>query len=398
MKRSYPKLGLLCSESPISLAVMREVGAHGVPIVAITRDADSFLKHSRYATQAVHRPKGALASWLPQLAKKLRIEAVMAIGESDLVELAELKQCSHAFQIAAPDPDTLDLVLDKSALLAKAESLGLTVPWSLQPEQPDSADFKAANVSFPLIAKWSNPLEIQPHLEAAGIAFEKVRYFQTMDEVEAYLTSLAPLGRWPLFQEYCPGYGLGQMFHLADGEVTLRFQHRRLREWPLTGGVSSFCQAVPLSEHTELRALSETLLRELKWSGPAMVEYRFDPQTGIARLMEINGRFWGSLPLATAAGVHFAWETYRHAFLQSPEAHGQPEYPPCKARYMAPELKNLRDVTLGRQPAKAKASFLFRFLSDFFDRSVHYYLFSRRDPKPFFFDIRNALKRSGTGR
>jgi protein-tyrosine-phosphatase len=36
-----------------------------------------------------------------------------------------------------------------------------------------------------------------------------------------------------------------------------------------------------------------------------MVEFRVDPETGRFWLMEINGRFWGSLPLAIFAGVDF---------------------------------------------------------------------------------------------
>ena len=36
-----------------------------------------------------------------------------------------------------------------------------------------------------------------------------------------------------------------------------------------------------------------------------MVEYKVEPETGQAWLMEINGRFWGSLQLAVDAGVDF---------------------------------------------------------------------------------------------
>jgi predicted ATP-grasp superfamily ATP-dependent carboligase len=36
-----------------------------------------------------------------------------------------------------------------------------------------------------------------------------------------------------------------------------------------------------------------------------MVEYKVDAATGVAYLMEINGRFWGSLQLAIDAGVDF---------------------------------------------------------------------------------------------
>ena len=36
-----------------------------------------------------------------------------------------------------------------------------------------------------------------------------------------------------------------------------------------------------------------------------MVEFKTDNQTGEPVLMEVNGRFWGSLQLATDAGVDF---------------------------------------------------------------------------------------------
>jgi predicted ATP-grasp superfamily ATP-dependent carboligase len=36
-----------------------------------------------------------------------------------------------------------------------------------------------------------------------------------------------------------------------------------------------------------------------------MVEFKQDQRDGVAKLMEINGRFWGSLQLAIDAGVDF---------------------------------------------------------------------------------------------
>ena len=36
-----------------------------------------------------------------------------------------------------------------------------------------------------------------------------------------------------------------------------------------------------------------------------MVEFKRDCRDGVAKLMEINGRFWGSLQLAIDAGVNF---------------------------------------------------------------------------------------------
>jgi predicted ATP-grasp superfamily ATP-dependent carboligase len=48
-------------------------------------------------------------------------------------------------------------------------------------------------------------------------------------------------------------------------------------------------------------------LKALRWHGVAMVEFR-QPMGGHPVFMEVNGRFWNSLPLACYAGADFpAW-------------------------------------------------------------------------------------------
>src|SRR2546430_9020252 len=42
----------------------------------------------------------------------------------------------------------------------------------------------------------------------------------------------------------------------------------------------------------------------MAWHGPVMVEFR-DDGAGEPCLIEVNGRFWGSLELAVASGVDF---------------------------------------------------------------------------------------------
>src|SRR3546814_4665760 len=61
------------------------------------------------------------------------------------------------------------------------------------------------------------------------------------------------------------GVGLGQMLHMEGARATLRFQHRRLHEWPPEGGVSTLCRAEPMDRHATQMALSEKLLRALDW-------------------------------------------------------------------------------------------------------------------------------------
>ncbi len=44
-----------------------------------------------------------------------------------------------------------------------------------------------------------------------------------------------------------------------------------------------------------------------------MVEFKHDARDGTPKLLEINGRFWGSLQLAVDAGIDFPYLLYRLA-------------------------------------------------------------------------------------
>ena len=158
------------------------------------------------------------------------------------------------------------------------------------------------------------------------------------------------------------------------------------------------CDAVPLDQHLELQEMSIALLQAIKWEGVAMVEYRFNPVTGKAVLMEINGRYWGSYPLAVACDASFALIAYGlHSRL------GMPALPPLRdgvrSRMVATEIKRLGRI-LFQQSLIVDQSFkarpfaeIVRFVSDFFRPRVTYYVWSVADPFPFFADVRNLLRK-----
>jgi predicted ATP-grasp superfamily ATP-dependent carboligase len=135
---------------------------------------------------------------------------------------------------------------------------------------------------------------------------------------------------------------------------------------------------------------SEALLREIGWEGPAMVEYRYDDATGKAALMEINGRFWGSLPLASAAGAHFALGTYLALGLGEPLPDAAYR-PGLRCRYFVPETRRLARILFApsriadRTLIFGKARELLRYLGGFF--GSHHYVFRLSDPLPFLADL-----------
>ena len=392
-----PTAIVLGIDTPIGLTVMRELGGHGVPVHGIARTKDAIGRASRWCNGFTLRPEGAIGQWLPPIIRKTRARAVLAVSEDDLLALAALPPVIEHCRIITPRADKLAIALDKMRTLAAARAVGIAAPESWQPRAGEDFNGRAAGLAYPVILKWADPPAILPILAKRGLAFEKSERVSNAPTMLAALARYDGIGTWPLVQRYCPGTGLGQMFHMADGRSTLTFQHRRIHEWPPEGGVSTLCASVPLDNHAEQRTKSEALLRSIGWEGPAMVEYRFDAATGTYWLMEINGRFWGSLPLSDHAGVHFAWETYRAALFGGIEP--QPSIRPRKARYMVPETRRLARLLIG--PKSADPQFratpwrdLATYVLGFFDPRMRYFVWHWSDPGPFLADMRNIIRKA----
>jgi len=380
---------VLGADSPIGLTIIRELGERGVKVLAVGRSADAIGRYSRFTARfiATDRP---VAEFLPPLVREYRISAVLAFSEGHLLQLAGLKDQLGNCRVLTPDAGQLATVLDKERTLAIAARLGIRVPVSWAPCKGEDFARRAAELDYPVAVKWADPNGVAQRLRESGLPLEKVEYAASADELTAILRRYDPIQSWPLVQSWCPGQGLGQMMHIHTGEATLRFQHRRVREWPRSGGISSMCEGVSLDLHREQFALSEKLLREIGWEGPAMVEYRHDAATNTYWLMEVNGRFWGSLPLAHHCGADFAWETWRCG-MDLPRT--EPRLRTRRARYMAPDLKHLVAVMVDRtMPLSDRLAFAARYLAEFADPRMRYYVWSWRDPLPFLGSVVSAVR------
>ncbi len=202
--------------------------------------------------------------------------------------------------VVAPEPRDLDRVHDKNSLLTLARDLGVPVPGTVritstaEMPEPDRID---EGIGWPVVIK---PERSTVPAEGGEVVKLEVTYAADPDELMVRLEHV--LRYCPaLLQEYFPGEGHGVEVLAHRGRVLAAFQHRRIREVPFSGGASSHREAVELDP--VLLEYTSILMAATKWTGLAMVEFKVG--SGEVRLMEINGRVWGSLPLAVAAGMDF---------------------------------------------------------------------------------------------
>lgn len=391
-------------DTPIGLTIVRDLGRHGIEVHGIARSPEGLGLASRYLDSGLIRAKDeeGVIEQLATLGARLGGACLFAISEGDIALLNRHRPRLHHYKILFADQERMDSVLNKDRTYAAAARVGIRTPRTEQVASMADAQAVSASLRFPVVLKWANPLLVGRALHGAGLEVEKTVYCDTPEQLLTYLQRFEPVGLYPLIQEYCAGYGLGQFILMKSGQVHYTFQHKRLHEWPPEGGFSSMCESVPREQHADLMAKSIALLRELEWEGVAMVEYRHDPASGESALMEINGRFWGSLPLAYHAGANFPTLCYKVLGLDQ-EVAETPYRSGMRCRFMVPETKRLLRILFG-QHRIADKTLVFRrlpalagFCADFLRPSSRYYVFDIRDPKPFFADIRQMLGKGWRG-
>ena len=234
--------------------------------------------------------------WLDAAIRRHRIDQVIPVGHEACALLARHRdRWLPRTRIVLPEASKVDLALDKRATNHLGEALGLSVPRLAQPRSIGDIHACADQVGYPLVIK-------EAVEGSSDVAYVDDRY-----GLERTLAAFLARNRWsepylPIFQQRIVGPGFGVFATYQDGRCRRIMAHRRIREYPPTGGYSTCAElwADPvLLEH------GRRMLDALGWHGVAMVEFKRHDVDGRYYLMEVNPKLWGSLDLALAAGCDF---------------------------------------------------------------------------------------------
>ncbi len=188
----------------------------------------------------------------------------------------------------------------KQEMTMLASSLGIRTPRTICIEQPQLAAEMAQDLQYPVVLKCHSSQQILPDNHVAMTP--KPRYARNPAEFLDAHRQLSGACGPILAQEFIHGRGVGYFTLMRDGELRAEFAHLRIREADPSGSGSSL--RIGIAVPTAVREAGLLLLRELKWHGVAMVEFRVQ-QDGTPVFLEVNPRFWNSLALAVYSGIDF---------------------------------------------------------------------------------------------
>jgi predicted ATP-grasp superfamily ATP-dependent carboligase len=174
-----------------------------------------------------------------------------------------------------PDSATFELSRNKFELAKFCRSVGIAVPevYSAVPSHD----------KLPLVSK---PFK--------GSGSKGVRYIDSAEELARY-DGVVPEGFF--FQECIPESKsvIGAFFLFDKGQCVSSYAHRRIRTYPESGGVTVYSESV---DNPRVIEIGTRLLKELNWSGFAMVEFLWSDNHDDYVVIEINPRLWGSILLS----------------------------------------------------------------------------------------------------
>jgi protein-tyrosine-phosphatase/predicted ATP-grasp superfamily ATP-dependent carboligase len=312
---------LILGEEPrIVVNIARSLHRRGVPVdvAGLSPDAPPVRSNAIGRFTAFPDPRGE-----PAFSREILLDQIESHHYDQLIpasdtalalvtdHYAELSEWLH---VSCPPPTVVHRVLNKSQTLQCARDCEVPIPKSMTVSSLKELTDRGSSLAFPLIAK-----PCGKGRQATGTF--KVRRFERIEQLEQAFTEDPSFGIRNLLQEYCPGEGVGVEVLMHRDRPVVLFQHRRLKELPRTGGVSVLAVSEPVDPL--LGDYAVRLLRAMKWDGVAMVEFRVDRPTRHVTLMEVNGRYWGSLGLSIMAGVDFPWYEWQLAHGQCPNVNGR---------------------------------------------------------------------------
>ncbi len=293
------KVLVLGDDTRAFLAVVRSLGRAGAEVHAVASDMSSPGLTSRYLRCVHSLPPYSLSShaWVQALSELIRVnrfDLVIPIGDRALIPLDVHRSDFAGYRLAIPNSEAM-LFFDKAATRCLARQLSVPIAAGRVLDAATSAKEIIEGCGFPLALKPRRSYKAdRPSMK------QQVQILSSERDLLNALEELEEPSDW-LVESLFVGEGVGVSVLADKGTVILAFQHRRIRESIATGSSIRVSEALD----PELLAAAERMSHATALHGVAMFEFRKCRRTSRFVLLEVNARFWGSLPLAVSSGANF---------------------------------------------------------------------------------------------
>ena len=384
----------IVGDTQVGLWIVRSLARNGVEVHAIVNSPQGQSAHSRYSASAwilENNPsRNGFADEILQLAGQLDVGSIMPVSEgyhNALISLRDRLDAAH-IHLFSPSRETFDKATDKDFVHELCLKLGIPVAKGMCLDElidkgPEST------LRYPLV------LRTRKQNVAAGKVPVKAAYAQNLEQLMDWYRQFESFADNVIVQEYHPGAEEHVQILMHNGEMFMTGDYIGEHHMPLAGGVTVqriSCHHQPVIDDTV------KVLKALNWQGIAGVQFHYDPETGKYIFLEINPRFSGGLPTVVLAGFEASFLLWQSHF--EPEKMKKSSYRiGLRSRILGGDtnwfLAQLRQDELppGQQHlSKTKAAITLLWNCGPWTKDDSFML---ADPKPFFVDLKQMVKKLG---
>ncbi len=290
-----------------AVASVRSLAKHGHEVFAGESSSWSKAGWSRSCSGTFRYPDPRLDASgfierISELAKPRPGTLILPMTEKTTLPISIHRErlLSAGARIVLPAHASVVRAFNKDEMIRLASSLGIAVPKTIAVTMPEELQEALKTITFPVVMKPRSSVEARSDgtVRISG----RPRYASNVEELRDRFQEMIRCCSQVLIQEFVDGEGAGYFALMHEGELRAEFAHRRIRDVHPTGSGSAV--RVSVEPTPEVRDASLAMLKALRWHGVAMVEFR-QAAGRPPVFMEVNGRFWNSLPLACYAGMDF---------------------------------------------------------------------------------------------
>ncbi len=293
--------------SPKALVCARSLGKRNINVIlgeTITLAPSFFSKYCKERflyPDPVKYPERFIDKILRVL-KKNKVDMILPINSIETLLVSKYKSEIEKYTIVPlTNYQKMMMLHDKGFLAEKLSQLQIPHAKTIFINNLEELPEKAATFIYPCVIK------LRQATSSKGIW-----YINRPDElIERYNTIVKKNSlfseQYPIVQEYIYGRGAGVSMVYNRGKLIARFSHLRLREYPITGGPSTFRMSI---HHKEMEKSAEKLINSVSWHGLVMVEFKLTNDNKPI-LIEVNPRVWGSINQAVVSGVDFPYLVWK---------------------------------------------------------------------------------------
>ena len=288
-----------------ALAITRSLGKRGIEVVCgeSFKRARSF--YSKYCSRKIiypspiTTPKRFIDTLIKYFSEENYDILLPLTDPTILCILKRIEDISSHVKIPINDYSTQMKTLDKAQTLKIASKINVPIPKTYFIEDINEINEISAQLKYPVIIK---PRQ-SAYWKLSKIETGATIYITSKSDLISKYNELHQKIPFPLIQELIQGQELGVYILIHEGELKAIFGLKRIRSFRPLGGASVLRESIQLD--SKIKEYAVKLLKEIGWEGIAMVEFKIDSRDDVPKLMEINGRFWGSLHSAITCGVDF---------------------------------------------------------------------------------------------